>query len=131
MLALPQFDTAGILRQYAMHPHDASAMLGLHMLKERATRAAMWDAFSRCRNPDTLQRLFYLRLGTTTDAAATQARITGGAGRAQARTMPGMGKPMSEITDEEAALMYKAACKQLGIELDLPASVKTDAGEPK
>lgn len=130
MLALPQFDTAGILRQYAMHPHDASAMLGLHMLKERATRAAMWDAFSQCRKPDTLQRLFYLRLGTTNDASYKQ-QTTGGTGHAQAGTMPGMGKPMSEITDEEAALMYKAACRQLGIELDLPASVKTDAGEPK
>lgn len=122
MLALPQFDTCGALRQYALYPNDPNAVVGFHMLKERAARTYLWDAFGVCRNPDNLQNLMYLRLG-----AAMEATHQSGTPSIQ----QGKGKPMSEITDEEAAQMYKAACKQIGIEIDLPASVKTEAGESK
>lgn len=122
MLALPQFDTCGVLRQYALHPNDPYVLVGFHMLKERASRTSLWDAFGVCRNPDSLQQLLYLRLGAAREAT----RQSGTSSIHQ-----GKGKPMSEITDEEAAQMYKAACKQIGIEIDLPASVKTEAGESK
>jgi len=104
MLALPGFDTYGTLRQFASDPYDPGALLGLGLLKARASTARIWDTFSMLRPGMNLKEILDLRTGSGTDDTAV--------GNDVARIMSGKVK-----TEEEREDIYMKMCREVGLDI--------------
>lgn len=105
MLALPRYDTYGVLRRYAVQPTSMASMAALRMLKLRAVREIGWESLQLYQDgmdPDTLVRI---RMSTDKDP-------DGPGAPACPLFNPDKVKDMSQA---ERDAIYMKMCRQAGV----------------
>lgn len=121
MLALPEFDTYGIIPRFARNPNDSLAMSGFLMLKERAIRGIDWSLHSMLQYRVGVDRLLAYRLGhhmpeptlpVQGDSKATRTYTT---------------KPLNQMSEAQLKEVYFNALKSAGISVDPAASMNNTA----
>lgn len=107
MLYITEFDTYGVLRQYAKDPDNPKNILALKSLKHRAISQMRWRVFCCYRSTiDNADNLMQFQLGMSTEKAVVHT------------------KTMANMNAEELMDVWKRAVEQVGLTVDPEALAK-------
>ena len=120
ILALPEFDTYGMLPRFARNPYDMLSMAGFILLKERALRGIDWSLHSMLQYPVDAVKLLAYRLGSRLDSTFKPASA--------ARTNePKPATSLADMSESQIKELYYNALKLAGVSVDPAASMNDPA----